>query len=115
MQGVRAGALAGILHKYPQILALSVDLRIKVTVRYLVRQLELTPEETGKLLTAAPSLIGQHPQRSLEPKLAFLSCVVGMEPAMVKRTILRAPILLAHSLEGKLKYNVDFLVNVVGV
>jgi hypothetical protein len=60
VQGVRGAALAGIFNKYPQILALSVDLRIKVTVRYLVRELDLTPEETGTLYSTKVVTVGYY-------------------------------------------------------
>ena len=41
--------------------------------------------------------------RTLQPKLAFLSRVVGMEPAALRKTVLRLPNLLAHSVDAKLQ------------
>jgi hypothetical protein len=116
--GLAPSAVTKVMHAYPQVLALSVEQRLKPTVGYLTSELQLAPAEVGKLIVRAPALLGLHPKRTLRPKLHFLVDSVGLEPTVLRQVLLRAPSLLYLSVEGddaKLKRNLAFLLTDVGI
>ena len=112
--GVREQALPRIVDKFPLLLALSTETRLKPTLGFLVDQLQLTPEETGLLVERAPALLGHHPIRSLQPKIDLMIDRVGLEPAVLRSVVLRAPATLYVS-PRKLTKNLAFLLDVARI
>ena len=113
-EGIAPKDIPKILDKTPQILGLSVDKRLVLTLDYLKKVLKLSQQQTCALIVRAPGLLGLHPKRTLEPKISFLIDDVGLNPDAVKKVLMQAPGLLQLS-PTKLARNLDFLVNVVGI
>lgn len=116
--GLAPSAVPKLIDTYPQILALSVEQRLRPTLKYLTRELKLSPAEAAQLIARAPAVLGLHPKRTLRPKIDFLVDDVGLEPTVLRQVLLRAPNLLSLSVDGhgaKLKRNLEFLLDVVGI
>jgi hypothetical protein len=97
--GIASSDTGKIVHQNPQLLGLNVAVNLRGKVAYLVEELGVPREQLGRIISAFPTLLSLSHETNLRPKVSFLTDVAGFSMS----EIVRAPHLLAYSLEQRIK------------
>ena len=88
-----------IVHQNPQLLGLNVAVNLRGKVAYLVEELGVPREHLGRVICMFPTLLSLSHENNLRPKVSFLTKEAGFS----LDEIVKAPHLLAYSLEQRIK------------
>ena len=103
--GIPPGDIGKIMHQNPQLLGLNVEGNIRPKVDYLVMDLGVQRKDLARILTTFPTLLSLSIEDNLRPKVAYLLDYAGF----TAEEIMRAPHLLAYSLEQRIKPRCDLM------
>ena len=97
--GIALQDVGKIVHQNPQLLGLNVATNLRRKVEYLVGELGVPQEQLARIVTAFPTLLSLNDETNLRPKVSFLT----EEAGFAMHDIVKAPHLLAYSLEQRIK------------
>jgi hypothetical protein len=97
--GIALTDVGKIVHQNPQLLGLSVATNLRRKVGYLVEELGVPQEQLARIVTSFPTLLSLSDETNLRPKVSFLT----QEGGFSMHDIVKAPHLLAYSLEQRIK------------
>jgi mTERF domain-containing protein len=97
--GIALHDVGKIVQQNPQLLGLNVATNLRRKVQYLVGELGVPQEQLARIVTAFPTLLSLSDETNLRPKVSFLT----QEAGFAIHDIVKAPHLLAYSLEQRIK------------
>jgi hypothetical protein len=97
--GIPLEDVGKIVHQNPQLLGLNVATNLRRKVDYLVEELGVPHEQLARIVRAFPTLLSLSDETNLRPKVSFLT----EEAGFAMHDIVKAPHLLAYSLEQRIK------------
>lgn len=97
--GIALDDVGKIVHQSPQLLGLNVDTNLRRKVQYLVGELGVPQDQLARIVTSYPTLLSLSDETNLRPKVSFLTQEAGFS----MHDIVKAPHLLAYSLEQRIK------------
>jgi mTERF domain-containing protein len=110
--GLDADGVRRILYQAPQVLSMSTDtlerkveFLLPVIAPQAVRGDEAATTGLRKLIVGMPSLLYLNIEKNLEPKVDYLSSVLGREG--LSQALERLPMLLAYSLDKRIKPRIE--------
>jgi hypothetical protein len=96
-----AKSLSQLVLLLPQVLCLSVDDNIELTLIWLQVRLKLDDKSLSSVIQRQPSLLGCNIDTNLKPTIKFYEDCAGSNAAI--HMVVKQPVLLGYSLEKRLK------------
>ncbi|KAL1550645.1 transcription termination factor MTERF8, chloroplastic [Salvia divinorum] len=110
LSGGDEAATSTVLHKFPFVLAYTVD-HLKDHVQFLNSYAELSYEEIFKIVLVYPGLFSASRKRKLQPRIDFLK-QCGLSPQDLYKFLMKAPLFLSLSFEENLANKLVFMVKI---
>lgn len=110
LSGGNEAATTTILHKFPFVLAYTVD-HLKDHVEFLNSYAGLSYEEIFRIVLVYPGLFSTSKKRKLHPRIDFLK-QCGLSSHDIFRFLIKAPLFLSLSFEENLANKLVFLVKI---
>ncbi|XP_047957468.1 transcription termination factor MTERF8, chloroplastic [Salvia hispanica] len=110
LSGGDEAATSTVLHKFPFVLAYTVD-HLKDHVQFLNSYAELSYEEIFKIVLVYPGLFSASRKRKLQPRIDFLK-QCGLSSQDLYKFLMKAPLFLSLSFEENLANKLVFMVKI---